>query len=192
MFEIKYSLTLEDEINCLNAYKEYLIRLPLLTWEYGYFLPLLLFLMDLPCIYKCLTFDVPFYTGFQEISVFQTVLNLIFAVLLMPQIIMRSPSQWWIPKYRIQREWSNDPEQTKPRKIIVDKTALIFQKTIKYMFLEEERENIYQWESFERYLESDTGFTLKFAKSEPFFIPQRIFPQDQINEFRGILNKHQS
>lgn len=190
MFEIKYHLTLEDQINSLEATKEYVSQLPILYWQNGYIIPLTLLFIDIPFIWQCLTNNFALSINSREVPIMNTVSNLVFAFLTLPQIQARLPIYTWAAKSQIKQSWLQNPEQIQPRKITVTDTEFIYIKSENYLFLEEDKKISYSWNKLRKYFECDRGFILEFEKQEQrYFIPKRILTDiEKLNKLREILN----
>lgn len=190
MIEIEYNLTLEDEIDNIEVTNEYITQLPLLYWQNDYIVPIMFLFINIPYLWQYFTSGIPFYTGFQGVSVVGMILNFSYAGLSTPQISRRLPIHNWLPKYNIKRSWRQNPNLTKQRKIIITDTEFVFERLENYLFLEEIKKTSYLWEELKRYLISDRGLLLEFNRGELYFIPQRIFyDRVQFNEFKELLNQ---
>lgn len=191
MFEIEYKLTLQDELNGIDADKEYILNLPFLSrqnLQNTNILALVIFILTLPKIYKCFTSNVPFFTDLESLdtSIAGILLNLMFVFLMIPQISVRFPTEKLVQKYNIRRSLKNNPNLVKSRKIIVTET--------KFVFIREKEEKSWFWEKLTNYFENDTGFIINFGSEiDRRFIPKHIFiNQEQMNEFKAILVKHKN
>lgn len=106
MLEIEYKLTLQDELNGINAEREYILNLPLLHWQnINMILALIIVVLNLPYIWECFTSNVPFYVdlGSPDTSIIGTLFNLTFSFLIIPEIIIRLPTGKFVQKYKIKR-----------------------------------------------------------------------------------------
>ncbi|MGL5836596.1 MAG: hypothetical protein ACRC1Z_25700 [Waterburya sp.] len=191
MFEIEYKLTLQDELNAIDADKEYILNLPFLSRrniQNTNIMALVIFILTLPNIYKCFTSNVPFFTNLEspDTSIVGIILNLLFVFLLIPQISVRLPTEKLVQKYNVRKSLKNNPNLVKPRKIIVTET--------KFIFIREKEEKSWFWAKLTNYFENDTGFILNFGSEiDRRFIPKHIFThQEQMNEFKAILVKHKN
>ena len=190
MLKIEYELTLEDEIDRLEVDRDYVAQLPLLYWQNGYIIPIILLIGNTPYIWTCLTTDVGFYTGFEGVSVSSTFLNLLLSISLIPQVQAKLSWRNSIAKRRIRKSWRNNPGQIKLRKLIISNTEFTISKIESNPALAKEAETLsYSWDKLRRYFESDRGFNLDFSGGYQFFVPKRIFAnQARINEFRELLS----
>lgn len=185
MLKIEYKLTLQDELNGINAEKEYILNLPLLRQQnISIILFLILVVLNLPDIWKCFTSNVPFYVDLEspDTSIVGTLFNLTFSFLIIPEIIVRLPTGEFVQKYKIKRSLKKNPNLVKSRKIILTETN--------FVFINEKSEKSWLGEKLASFFENDTGFILDFGTHRRF-IPKHIFiNEEQINEFKAILNNY--
>lgn len=184
---IEYQLTLEDEINSINLTKKYTANLPLLHWQVGYIVPLIILLSNLPSI-----------ANFRETNILGLLLQLVCALLCFPQIQVKIPTHSWLQKYQIKKAWRENHHQVKSRKIIVIETEFIFIKEQQFLFISEPEQKSWQWQNLKYYLVNETGFILEFfgdlfvpVTDKQRFIPKHAFiTEAQIDRFRETLSKH--
>ena len=171
---LEYQITFQDDLDCQEVFREYQFNK---KWLQYLSHPLLWLLSS--SLFLVLGI---FETSEIDKSAFYT-LSIVIFISGIYLYFIRNPqnSQSYLSRITMQSKWKKKPSQQEYRSFTTTDDEFIFKTDV--------AEFAWKWTILTDAFEGDKGFMLCFAIGHNQYIPKRIFNQQEIKNFREIMQK---
>lgn len=176
---IKYEITLQDDLDAKQTYNEWNFNRPWLKWIAIRGFPIFLCLSSLFYILLGIyNSNDPYSTLSIVIGIFFLIIGIIFPLFMKPEIAQSN-----LNRRSLQKKWNQYYSQKNKRNIVLTETEFIFKTS--------HSEMAWSWQVLKSFYEGTRGFKFDFFSGHTRYIPKRVFAnQVQIENFKQLVQQY--